>query len=85
MIEVSKNKLNLIVDDINIGYILFAEKEDYIVGNHIYINPDKRGLGFTAPLIKRFVEMSKEKNKKIEPVCPVIKRILENKYREVLK
>jgi len=61
------------------------EKSDYLVGSHIYLEPDERGKGYSQLLIERFVEFSKEKNLKILPTCPVIKRAIESNYREVLK
>ncbi len=85
MFEITSNNLNFILDDVKIGYILFDEKDDYIVGSYIYLNPDMRGKGYSTLLIERFVELSKEKNKKIFPTCPVIKRTLEENYPDYLK
>ncbi len=85
MFEITKNHINYIIDDVKVGYILFDEKDNYIVGSYIYVNPEYRGKGFSVKLVDCFVEFSKEKNKLILPTCPVIKRILENKYKEVVR
>jgi len=85
MYEITDNKINLVIDDKIIGYILYDEKVDYIVGSYIYVNPEERGKGYSSSLIKRFVEFSKNKDKKIVPICPVIKRVLESNFKEILR
>lgn len=85
MFEITDNKLNLLVDGNIVGYILYDEKDDYIIGSYIYVTPEMRGRGYALKLIDRFVEFSKDKNKKILPVCPVIKRVIENQYKDVLR
>lgn len=84
MFEITKNKINLVIDDKVLGYILYDEKTEKLYGNYVYVNPEERGKGYANLLIERFVELSKEKNKKIVPICPVIKKIIEYKYEEVL-
>lgn len=85
MFEFTKNNLNLIIDEVKVGYILYDEKEDFIAGTHIYLNPDERGKGYSSLLIEEFVKFSKENNKKIYPTCPVIKHYLESTYPELIK
>ncbi|QVK18970.1 GNAT family N-acetyltransferase [Mycoplasmatota bacterium] len=85
MFEITENDINLIVDDSKVGYILYEEKEDCLVGTYIYVIPEEREKGYSSLLIERFVELSKERNKLIVPTCPVIKGYIEAKYSEILK
>ncbi|HEY8364924.1 MAG TPA: GNAT family N-acetyltransferase [Haloplasmataceae bacterium] len=84
MFEVMDNRINLIIDNEIVGYIIYDEEKDCIVGSYIYVNPEKRGKGLSSKLIQKFVELSKEKKKKILPTCPVIKQVLESLYKDVL-
>lgn len=83
--EITKNNINLIVDDAKVGYILYDEKENYLVGSHIYIIPEEREKGYSCLLIERFADLSKGKSKKIIPTCPVIKRYLESNYQNITR
>lgn len=85
MFEVTSNNINLIVEDERVGYILYDEADDFLVGSHIYVNPEERGNGYAGKLIEYLVQFAKEKNRKIMPTCPVIKRTLETNYPEILR
>ncbi len=85
MFEYTKNNLNLIIDEVKVGYILYDEKDNFFAATHIYLNKEERGKGYSSLLIEEFVEFAKKKNKKIYPTCPVIKRYLESTYPELAK
>ena len=48
-----------------------------IVIDPTYVNDDYRGQGIAAQLVDRVVEMAREENKKIIPLCPYAKGMLE--------
>ena len=48
-----------------------------IVIDPTYVNDDYRGQGIAAQLVDRVVEMAREENKKIIPLCPFAKGMLE--------
>ncbi|MDF2699500.1 MAG: GCN5-related N-acetyl-transferase [Haloplasmataceae bacterium] len=84
MIEITNNRLNLILNDKVIGYIIYDETTDFIVGTYIFVNPEERGKGYTKVLMDGFVKFVTEKNKKVQAVCPVIKRNLTETNPELL-
>lgn len=44
--------------------------ENHIIINHTEINPDFKGKSVGKQLLYKIVEMAREKNIKITPVCP---------------
>lgn len=42
-----------------------------------FVNDDYRGQGIAGQLVDRVVEMAREENKKIIPICPFAKAVLE--------
>ena len=59
-----------------------------IVIDRTYVNDDYRGQGIAAQLVDRVVEMAREENKKIIPICPFAKGMLERNsslYADVIK
>lgn len=85
MIEITEDRVNLIIENKNAGYITFNENVDFITGLYIYLEPVHRGKGYSQMLIKKFVEFAISKNKKIFPECSVIKKHLESDYKDILK
>lgn len=85
MFEIKSNTIDFIVDSNRVGYILYDELNDYIVGSYIYVNPEERGKGYADKLIDYFIQFAIGKEKKIMPTCPVIKRNLESNYPEILR
>jgi len=85
MYEVTNNTINYMINDNRVAYILFDEGNDYIVGSHIFVDPEQRGKGYAGNLIEYFVQFAVDKDKKIMPTCPVIKRSLESNYPEILR
>ena len=83
MFEITENKI-ILKEDETIGYIIYNTKDDYIVGSYIYVDPKFRGQGYSDQLMEKFVEFARSQNQKIFPVCPVIKRVLETKYSDML-
>jgi len=84
MFEVTDNYINLVIDGKKIGYILYDEHDDKLLGNYIFVDEQERGKGYALELVSYFTELSKSKGKKIKPICPVIKRILETRYPEFI-
>ncbi|NLG82241.1 MAG: N-acetyltransferase [Bacilli bacterium] len=84
MFEVTDKYIYLVVNDKRIGYILYDEQEDKIIGSYIFVDETERGKGYAQKLVEYFTEFSKTKDKKIKPVCPVIKRLLEASYPEFI-
>ena len=53
-----------------------------------FVNDDYRGQGIAAQLVDRVVEMARAENKKIIPICPFAKGMLERNsslYADVIK
>ena len=55
----------------------FVDGSGMIVIESTFVNDDYRGQGIAAQLVDRVVEMAREENKKIVPLCPFAKGMLE--------
>ncbi|RKQ31350.1 GNAT family N-acetyltransferase [Oceanobacillus halophilus] len=57
-----------------------------IVVDHTYVSDDLRGQGVAGKLVERVVLFAREQDKKIVPLCPYVKRKLEetSAYHDVL-
>ena len=61
--------------------------EDIIIIDHTSVSDELRGQNIGKQLLQRLVELAKEKNKKIVPLCPFAKKeMMKNKeeYEEIL-
>ena len=61
--------------------------EDIIIIDHTSVSDELRGQNIGKQLLQRLVELAKEKNKKIVPLCPFAKKeMTKNKeeYEEIL-
>ena len=61
--------------------------EDIIIIDHTSVSDKLRGRSIGEQLLQRLVELAKEKNKKIVPLCPFAKKeMTKNKeeYEEIL-
>ena len=61
--------------------------EDIIIIDHTSVSDELRGQNSGKQLLQRLVELAKEKNKKIVPLCPFAKKeMTKNKeeYEEIL-
>lgn len=84
MFEVKENKLYLKVEDKNVGYIIFDEQPNHFVGTYVFVNPEERGKKYAYKLVEEFVNMVNKKDKKIHPICHVIKRTLETHFNDMI-
>ncbi|PTQ84495.1 hypothetical protein C8U37_10862 [Trichococcus patagoniensis] len=55
----------------------FVDGSGMIVIDRTFVNDDYRGQGIAAQLVERVVELAREENKKIIPICPFAKGMLE--------
>ncbi|KKE78747.1 N-acetyltransferase [Oceanobacillus caeni] len=57
-----------------------------IVVDHTYVSDELRGQGIAGQLVEKVVAYARENNKKIIPLCPYVKRKLEEtpEYHDVL-
>lgn len=60
---------------------------DYIIIDHTEVNPDFKGRGVGKKLLIKIVEMAREKNIKILPLCPFVKAMFQKntEIQDVLK
>ncbi len=60
--------------------------DNIIVIDHTIVDPRLRGQGIAGELIKKVVEMAREENLKIVPVCSyaVVKLTRTNEYQDIL-
>lgn len=69
-----------------IAEITFVPGKDDIIIDHIFVDPSLKGQGVGNKLVNRVVELAREENKKIIPVCPFAKKVLtgSEEYADVL-
>lgn len=59
-----------------------------IIIDHTFVHDDYRGQGIAAQLVDRVVQMAREENKKIIPLCPFAKGMFERNsslYADVMR
>ncbi|MBE7175150.1 MAG: N-acetyltransferase [Mucilaginibacter polytrichastri] len=61
--------------------------EELIIIDHTEVEPEYNGKGIGKQLLYKIVEMAREKNKKIMPLCPFAASVFrkEEDIRDVLK
>ena len=58
--------------------ILYSIEDSGMISiDSTFVNDDYRGQGIAAQLVDRVVEMARAENKKIIPICPFAKGMLE--------
>lgn len=57
-----------------------------IVVDHTYVSDELRGQGIAGKLVDQVVSYAREQNKKIIPLCPYVKRKLEDteEYHDII-
>ena len=69
--------------------ILYSIEDSGMISiDSTFVNDDYRGQGIAAQLVDRVVEMARAENKKIIPICPFAKGMLERNsslYADVIK
>lgn len=61
------------------------EETDIITIDHTYVSESLRGQGIAWDLLNRVIEYSKQKNKKILPVCSYAKvKLSDEKYKDIV-
>jgi len=72
--------------DERIGEIVFHFEGDDIVVTHTFVDPSYRGLGLAGKLVDAVVSLARNARRMIIPVCPYVKKVLENgDFEDVLK
>jgi Predicted acetyltransferase len=64
-------------NQILIAEVTFLIKDDTLIINHTFVNPDYRGKQLGQQLIKKVVDKAEAENKKIEPLCSFAQREFE--------
>lgn len=87
-IQKGENKF-YIGDDIKepLAEITFVESgEDRIVVDHTYVSNELRGQGVAGKLVEEVVQYAREKNKRIIPLCPYVKKKMDKtpEFQDVL-
>ncbi len=49
------------------------ESDDYIIIDHTMVSDSLKGQGIGRKLLDRIIEMARERNLKIRPLCPFVK------------
>ena len=69
--------------------ILYSIEDSGMISiDSTFVNDDYRGQGIAAQLVDRVVEMARAENKKIIPICPFAKGMLEKNsslYADVIE
>ena len=69
--------------------ILYSIEDSGMISiDSTFVNDDYRGQGIAEQLVDRVVEMARAENKKIIPICPFAKGMLERNsslYADVIK
>ncbi|QIK57611.1 N-acetyltransferase [Erysipelothrix sp. HDW6A] len=71
-----------------IGEVTYQQAgENILIIDHTYVNPDYRGQGIAEDLVKHVVDLAREINKVIMPLCPFAAQEFKRKaeYSDVLK
>ena len=66
----------------------FVEDSSMIVIDRTFVDDNYRGQGIAAQLVERVVQMAREENKKIIPLCPFAKGMFERNsslYADVMR
>ena len=66
----------------------FVEDSSMIVIDRTFVDDNYRGQGIAAQLVERVVQMAREENKKIIPLCPFAKGMFERNsslYADVIE
>lgn len=87
-IKKDKNKF-YIGEDVEhvIAEITFiSNSENNISINHTFVSDTLRGQGIGVKLVNKVVELARQENKKIIPICPYAHKILtkSDEYKDVL-
>ena len=69
-----------------IAKITFIPEGDNLTIVHTLVDPSLKGQGVGNKLVNKVVELAREENKKIIPVCPFAKKVLtaSEEYADVL-
>ena len=70
-----------------IAEITFIPEGDVLTIDHTLVDPSLKGQGIGQKLVMKVVELAREENKKIIPVCPFAKKVLtgSEEYKDVLE
>ncbi|MBP2026077.1 GNAT family N-acetyltransferase [Peptoniphilus stercorisuis] len=73
-------------NDIEMGKIIFEDKDNIITINHTLVPKENSGRGIARDLVNRVVKKARDENKKIIPVCTYAKKVLESdeQYIDIL-
>lgn len=72
------NKFYLKCDELLVGYIEFLEKDNIISINKVFVYESFRGQGIANNLMGQIVNVAKNENKKIKPICSFAVNWFEN-------
>ncbi len=75
-------------EEIEAGEVLFEyADDDIIVINHTYVHDGFSGQGVGKKLITAMVERARNEGKRIRPICPFAKSVIEKtkEYHDVLE
>ncbi|MFD1850625.1 GNAT family N-acetyltransferase [Oceanobacillus bengalensis] len=67
--------------------ITFVESgENRVVVDHTYVSDELRGQGIAGQLVEKVVTYARDKGKKIVPLCPYVKRKIDEtpEYHDIL-
>ena len=85
-LEENHNRFVVFDEENEIGEISFSKKgEKILVIDHTYIDSKWKGHSIGNELVKKVVAFSRDSRRKIIPLCPFAKKVLETKdeYKDV--
>lgn len=79
-------KFYLKCDKLILGYIEFLEEDNVIFINKVFVYEFFRGQGIANNLMEQIVNVAKNRNKKIKPICSFAVKWFENnkKFRYLI-
>ena len=75
MVEIKKGNNRFYIgetEDTAIAEIFYKPQDDDLVADHTYVSDELRGQNIAKQLLNKLVEMAREENKKIVPVCSYV-------------
>lgn len=77
----------LIVEGVEVGEITWSVAgESLWIIDHTFVDESQRGQGYADKLVQASVERARREGKKILPLCPFAKKVIEGtpEYQDVL-
>lgn len=84
-VQKEENRFFIVDKDILVGEITYIKKNNYLIANHTFVNPNYRGQGVAAILLDALVDFALKNSFKIKAVCSYVQKKFEesDKYNDI--